>query len=202
MREFQQSHRIKSQKKDVKTVEITGVGPVLFERSKRAKHLNISVMPYKGVRVAIPDGLSFKKAEEFVRSRTGWIKKHLDRMKQFEREHEAKSGTAIGIDKVKAKRKLSRRLNYLSAKYGFTYNRVFIRNQRTRWGSCSHKDNISLNVKLIRLPDELMDYVILHELVHTRFKNHSKQFWDELDKILVNAKGIDAELKQYTLELL
>jgi predicted metal-dependent hydrolase len=202
LREFQQSHRIKSKKEDVKTVEINGVGPVLFERSKRAKHLNISVRPYKGVRVAIPDGLSFKKAEEFVHSRTGWIKKHLDRMKQFEREHEAKSGVALDIDRAKAKRKLSRRLNYLSAKYGFTYNRVFIRNQRTRWGSCSHKDNISLNMKLIRLPDELIDYVILHELVHTRFKNHSKQFWDELDKILLNGKGIDAQLKQYTLELL
>ena len=202
MREFQQSHRIKSKKKDVKTVEIDGIGPVLFERSKRAKHLNISVRPYKGVRVAIPDGLSFKKAEEFVHSRTGWIKKHLDRMKQFEREHAAKSGTALDIDRAKAKIELSRRLNYLSAKYGFTYNRVFIRNQKTRWGSCSHKDNISLNVKLIRLPDELMDYVILHELVHTRFKNHSKQFWDELDRILVNAKGINAQLKQYTLELL
>jgi predicted metal-dependent hydrolase len=186
----------------MKTVEIDGVGPVLFERSKRAKHLSISVRPYRGVRVAIPDGLSLKKAEEFVHSKTHWISKHLDRMKQFEREHEAKSGTAIGIDREKAKIKLSRRLNYLSVKYGFTYNRVFIRNQRTRWGSCSHKNNISLNVKLIRLPDELIDYVILHELVHTRFKNHSKQFWDELDKILVNAKGIDARLKQYTLELL
>ena len=202
MREFQQAHRIKSQKKDAKTVEIDGVGPVLFERSRRARHLNISVRPYKGVRVAIPDGLSYKKAEEFVHSRTDWIKKHLDRMKRLEREHDAKSGTALDIDRAKAKRKLSRRLNYLSAKYGFTYNRVFIRNQRTRWGSCSHKDNISLNMKLIRLPDELIDYVILHELVHTRFKNHSKQFWDELDRILVNAKGIDAQLKQYTLELL
>ena len=202
MRLFQQAHRIKSQKKDVKTVEIDGVGPVLFERSKRAKHLNISVRPYKGVRVAIPDGLSFKKAEEFVYSRTDWIKKHLDRMKRFEREHAVKSSAARDIDRAKAKKILSRRLNYLSEKYGFPYNRVFIRNQRTRWGSCSHKDNISLNMKLVRLPDELIDYVILHELVHTRFKNHSKQFWDELDRILVNAKAIDARLKQYTLELL
>jgi predicted metal-dependent hydrolase len=202
LREFQQSHRIKSLRKDVKTVEIDGVGPVLFERSKRAKHLNISVRPYKGVRVAIPDGLSFKKAEEFVHSRTDWIKKHLGRMKRLELEHEVKSETAIAIDRAKAKIKLSRRLNYLSAKYGFTYNRVFIRNQRTRWGSCSHKNNISLNIKLVRLPDELIDYVILHELVHTRFKNHSKQFWDELDKILLNAKAIDAQLKQYTVELL
>jgi predicted metal-dependent hydrolase len=202
LREFQQSHRIKSPKKDAKTVEIDGIGPVLFERSRRARHLNISVRPYKGFRVAIPAGLSFKKAEEFVHSRTDWIKKHLGRMKRFEREYEAKLGAALDIDRAKAKIILSRRLNYLSEKYGFTYNRVFIRNQRTRWGSCSHKDNISLNVKLIGLPDELIDYVILHELVHTRFKNHSKQFWDELDKILGNGKGIDARLKQYPLELL
>ena len=177
-------HRIKSQKKDVKTLEIDGVGPVLFERSRRARHLTISVRPYRGVRVAIPDGLSFKKAEEFVHSRTDWIKKHLSRMKRLEREHEAISGTALDIDRAEAKIKLSRRLNYLSLKYGFTYNRVFIRNQRTRWGSCSHKNNISLNMKLIRLPDELIDYVILHELVHTRFNKNSSKFLYELDRIL------------------
>ena len=66
---------------DSNTVEIDGVGPVLFKRSRRAKHVNISVKPFKGVRVAVPEGLPFKKAEEFVNAKTDWIQRHLYRMK-------------------------------------------------------------------------------------------------------------------------
>jgi len=184
------------------TTMIEGVGPVLFKRSKRARHINISIRPFTGVRVAVPNGLSFKKAEEFVHAKESWIKKHQDRMRQFELEHETISRNSIDIDRAKAKRKLAKKLRNLSEKYGFAYNKVFIRNQRTRWGSCSHKNNISLNMKLVGLPDELMDYVILHELVHTRFKNHSNGFWTELDRLVGNAKNMDTRLKEYRLRLL
>jgi predicted metal-dependent hydrolase len=143
------------------TIEIDGVGPVLFERSKRAKHVNISVKPFTGVRVAVPDGLSFKKAEEFAHARADWIQQHLDKMKRYEKENKLISAASVDIDRAKAKRRLTRRLKYLAGKHGFSYNRVFIRNQKTRWGSCSCKNNISLNVKLVKLPEELMDYVIL-----------------------------------------
>ncbi len=67
------------------TVNVDGVGPVLFERSQRAKHVSISVKPFTGVRVAVPDGLSFKKAEEFVRVKKDWILRHLNKMKQYEK---------------------------------------------------------------------------------------------------------------------
>ena len=184
------------------TVEIDGVGPVLFERSKRAKHVNISVKPFKGVHVAVPDGLSFKKAEEFVYARTDWIQRHLHKMKQYENENRVAAAASVDIDRAKAKRKLTRRLRHLAAKHGFTYDRVFVRNQRTRWGSCSHKNNISLNMKIVRLPEELMDYVILHELVHTRFMNHSSDFWAELNRLVGDAKGKASELKEYGVRLL
>ena len=138
------------------TVEINGVGPVLFEHSKRAKHVNILVKPFTGVRVAVPDGLSFEKAKEFVDTKTDWIQRHLYKMRQYE-ENKIVSGASVDIDKAKAKRKLTRRLKYLAERHEFTYNRVFIRNQKTRWGSCSQQNNISLNMKIIRLPEELMD---------------------------------------------
>ena len=99
-------------------------------------------------------------------------------------------------DKAKVKNMLTERLRYLTEKHGFTYNRVFIRNQKTRWGSCSHKNNISLNMKLIRLPDELIDYVILHELVHTDRKDHGKAFWTEMDKIIGDGKKMASRLKK------
>ena len=184
------------------TVEIDGVGPVLFERSKRAKHMNISVKPFTGVRVAVPDGLSFQKAEEFVHARTDWIQRHLYRMKQYEKENKIVSDASVDIERAKAKRKLTRRLKHLAEKHGFTFNRVFIRNQKTRWGSCSHRNNISLNMKIIRLPEELMDYVILHELVHTRFKNHSSDFWAELNKLVGNGKSMASSLREYGVGLL
>ena len=183
-------------------VEVNGIGPVLFERSKRARHLSVSVKPFAGVRVAIPDGVSFNKAERFVHGRAAWINKHLNRIKQFEREYETILRNSPDIDIAKARIKLCRRLKYLAEKHGFTYNKVFIRNQRTRWGSCSSKNNISLNMKLVRIPDELVDYVILHELAHTRFKNHSKEFWAELDRLVGNGKGMDVQLKEYGLMLI
>ncbi len=184
------------------TVEIDGVGSVLFERSKRAKHMNISVKPFMGVRVAVPDGLSFKKAEEFVYTKTDWIQRHLVRMKQYEEKSQLTSGTSVDVDRAKAKRKLTRRLKHLALKHRFTYNRVFIRNQKTRWGSCSHKNNINLNMKIIRLPEELMDYVILHELTHIRFKHHSSDFWAELNRLVGNGKGMALRLREYGMGLL
>ncbi len=184
------------------TVEIDGVGPVLFERSKRAKHVNISVKPFVGVRVAVPDGLSFKKAEEFVHAKTDWIQRHLYKMKQYEKENTIVSDSSVDIERAKAKRKLTRRLRHLAEKHGFTYNRVFIRNQKTRWGSCSHRNNISLNMKIIRLPEELRDYVILHELTHTRVKNHSSDFWVKLNGLVGNGKGLASRLREYGVGLL
>jgi predicted metal-dependent hydrolase len=98
-------------------------------------------------------------------------------------------------------------LEELAKIHSIKYTRASIRNQKTKWGSCSAKNNISLNINLVRLPDELRDYVILHELVHTRFKNHSKMFWAELDRFvggsprdsLRRAKELSKKLKNYRL---
>ena len=183
------------------TIEIEGVGPVLFEHSQRAKHLNISVRLFKGVRVAVPYRLSFKRAEKMVHSRVRWIKKQLAMMEQIKQKHGFLFKDSAHINKALARRKLIKRLNELAENHGFAYKKVFFRNQQTRWGSCSSRNNISLNMKLVQLPDEFMDYVILHELVHTRVKNHSKVFWSELDSLVGNAKKWSSRLKEYGLGL-
>ena len=182
-----------------KTIEIDGIGQILFERSKKARHINISVKPFKGVRVAIPYGVSYDKAKQVAKSKKSWIQKHLDKMKHVEKEHEALSKNLTEIDRSKARKKLVSRLNELSEQHGFSYNKVFMRNQKTRWGSCSAKNNISLNMKLIRLPDEMIDYVLLHELVHTRIKNHTNEFWTELSRFVGNAKKTDRRLNEYKM---
>ena len=134
-------------------------------------------------------------------SKTEWIKKHSEKMKQYETEREALQNNFDNINKTTAKKTLTSRLKLLADKYGFRYNKVSIKSQRTIWGSCSLKNNISLNMKLVKLPDELMDYIILHELVHTRIHNHSKKFWAELDLCVGNSKVIAKRLRANGLEL-
>jgi len=96
-----------------------------------------------------------------------------------------------------AKEYLPQRTEFLANKFNFKFEKVSVRNAKTRWGSCSGKNNISLNIHLMRLPEHLCDYVILHELCHTIEKNHGKHFWTLLDKVSGNAKGLDKELKNY-----
>jgi predicted metal-dependent hydrolase len=187
---------------DSKTLEIDGI-PVLFKRSKRSKRINISVAPFYGVRVAVPYSSSFEKAEEFVRTKINWIKKHLEKIKWYGAKFTPGQDDAgyDNIDRKQARKILVVRLRVLAKQHGFSYNRVSIRNQKTRWGSCSSRNNISLNMKLVRLPEELIDYIILHELVHTKIKDHSKSFWAELDKLVGDGRQMRSRLKNYGAEL-
>ena len=178
-----------------KIIEIERIGLVLFERSSRAKHLNISIKAPAKVRVAVPRGISFEKAKKITHSKIGWISKHLLKIQLSPKIHLFDKP----VDKQSAEEFLERRIKKLADKFGFLYNKVTIRNQKTRWGSCSGKNNINLNMKLLNIPNHLIDYVILHELVHTKVKNHSPLFWDSLDRYVGNAKAIDKELKQYRL---
>jgi predicted metal-dependent hydrolase len=99
--------------------------------------------------------------------------------------------------RIEAKQFIPARVNELAAKYNFSYNKVFIKNIKSRWGSCSKKGNVNFSLHLMLLPEELIDYVILHELAHTVEHNHSKSFWVVLNKIYGNAKIIDGKLKDY-----
>jgi predicted metal-dependent hydrolase len=181
---------------------IDSIGEVLFERSPRAKRISISVRPFEGVRVAVPYRVSMEKAVEFAGTKRDWIKKNLYKMRQMEKDHKILSVKFNHIDRHAAKKILVHRLDELANLHGFTYNRVFIRNQKTRWGSCSPKNNISLNVKLVRLPEKLTDYVIIHELVHTRIKSHNKKYYAKLDQIVNDRRSLDQELKTYAAGLL
>lgn len=100
-----------------------------------------------------------------------------------------------------AKEYLPKRLNDLSDKYKLPFSELFIKNVKSRWGSCSGRNNINLSIHLMRLPDHLIDYVLLHELAHTKIKNHSKKFWQFLDILVGNSKKLDRELKLFRISL-
>jgi len=231
-------------------LEIDGIGKVLFEYSRRARHINIYVKPYKGVRVAVPYGASFKSAEKFVYSKLDWIRKTLKSVKEYENrmlvydvsdviktcrhtfkytpinterlsilikngivnirypeslqmtDERVQRAIQVGVVeayRIEAKEYLPQRVEHLAKKHGFIYNKVFIKNMKSRWGSCSSKNNINLNLQLMRLPNELIDYVILHELVHTKFRNHSPDFWIVLNNLIEDAQDKRIQLKKYSL---
>ena len=175
----------------VKTITIPNIGKVYFKKNKKAKRLSISIKDLSIINVSVPLYISFDIAEEFVYTKSAWITKNLKVLKNKTKLN--------NTNKELAREILNKRLDYLCEKYNFSYSKLSIRNQKTRWGSCSSKNNISLNAKLIQLPKQLIDYVILHELVHTNIKNHSKEFWDTLDLYVSNSKSIGKKLKKYSL---
>ncbi len=103
----------------------------------------------------------------------------------------------IRVLRQEARQYLLPRLRRLAADHGYTYRRVFLKNLKTRWGSCSAAGNINLNIHLMMLPGHLIDYVLLHELAQTRHKNHGPGFWEELQRTTGNARELDRELNKY-----
>ncbi|MCD4830774.1 MAG: M48 family metallopeptidase [Anaerohalosphaeraceae bacterium] len=186
--------------KDKKYVNIAPLGEVLFAKSARAKRLSITIKPCGSIRVAVPARASHKKALAFLQSNIEWVHKGLARIRKQLAQHKATLSKSE-IDTVSAKTILLNKLEELAEEFGFSYNRAAIRNQKTIWGSCSAKNNISLNINLIRLKNELIEYVILHELTHTKIKNHRQEFWLELAKCVDCPKKLDRLLRKHQLGL-
>lgn len=105
--------------------------------------------------------------------------------------------TLIDVMRWEAKIYLPKRLKELAEKHGFRYENVSIKNASTRWGSCSSVNNINLNLHLMRVPEHLIDYVLLHELAHTVVKNHGDKFWLLLEQCYPNARKADKEMNNY-----
>lgn len=104
-----------------------------------------------------------------------------------------------GIYRWEARKYLPGRLAELSALHGLPYNKVSVRHNRSNWGSCSSKNNISLNLMLMSLPDHLTDFILLHELAHTKIKNHGPAFWALLDTLSGGrAKELTREIRKFS----
>lgn len=182
-------------------IDVEGIGPVLFERSRRARIMNITVKSPDHVRVAVPRGVPVSRALAFARSKAEWLRDRLVEFRQLEEEYQHLLDREARLDKDEARGMLVERLIELAEQHGFSFNRVSIRRQKTRWGSCSSGNNISLNMRTVLLPDRLRDYIILHELVHTKIKHHGRAFWRALDRMVGDAKELDRQLQPYCVLL-
>ena len=180
------------------TVEIPSVGPVTIVKSERARYIRITISPARTVRLTVPIRESIEKGRQFLHSKIPWILRNLPRAAELGKPQGNLPNFEISVPQ--ACDVLVGRLRELAGIHHFDYKKVSIKNQKTKWGSCSSKNRINLNINLVRLPDQLRDYVILHELVHTRIKNHSSQFWAELDKTLGGgARELARKLRKYRL---
>lgn len=182
-----------------KILEIKDIGFVHLYKVKNAKNLRIILKPNRPPRVTVPFRLPFKVAENFLHSKISWLQENFEKIKQLENKKQKIDEKDIETLRLKAKNYIPERVKQLSEKHNLSYNRVFIKNLKSRWGSCSAKNNINLNLHLMNLPTKLIDYVILHELAHTKERNHGKNFWNLLSSLVFEARELNRELKKYSV---
>lgn len=176
---------------------------VTIIRSNR-KTLAIQINPDLSVTVRAPMYISQREIERILKEKEGWIQKHIKQIREHEKkgretqgengeygesvEREHLSNEEIKKLAEKALEYIPKRVSYFAKQIGVTYGKITIRNQKTRWGSCSSKGNLNFNCLLMLTPPEVIDYVVVHELCHRKEMNHSKAFWAEVERVLPNYK--------------
>ena len=166
----------------------------------RAARKTISIqIKADGIYVRAPLRMSDAEIEFFLDSKSDWIREHL-RMVE-ERNSATKNLQPYTYEELldladKALQTIPERVKYYAAIIGVDYGNITIRNQRTRWGSCSSKGNLNFNCLLMLLPDEIIDSVVVHELCHRKHMNHSPQFYAEVEKAFPNYQRCNTWLKE------
>lgn len=171
-------------------------------RSAR-KSLGLEVRDANTVLARIPTRVSDRELKAFVENHRSWILEKTEVM--AEREEKRKSTPApppellSKTDRMKIQLKIGKRVRHYCEAMGVTVGYVTVKNQKTRWGSCSAKGNVNFNYQLAFLPDELLDYVVIHELAHRHHMNHSRAFWAEVEKYCPDYLERREQLKEYSL---
>ena len=152
---------------------------IVFVCHPRARRYLLRVMGDGSVRVTIPRWGSKREAAAFAEQQRDWIEAQRHRMAAARGQHRAIpiDPEARRVALERAKRELPVRLRELAAEQGLVVAGVSIRNQRSRWGSCSRRGHISLNWRLVEMPESVRDYVMIHELMHLKRMDHSPAFW-------------------------
>jgi predicted metal-dependent hydrolase len=158
-------------------LDFDGMSEIEFIRHPRARRYVIRVRSDGSVRVTLPRWGSTRHALHFAEQQRPWIERQRQRVEQNRQIEVERSAGELKELRLRAARELPLRLHELAEAYGLTVARVNIRNQRSRWGSCSPSGRICLNWRLVLMPDHVRDYIIIHELMHLRRLDHSRVFW-------------------------
>ncbi|MDY2820051.1 MAG: SprT family zinc-dependent metalloprotease [Hominisplanchenecus sp.] len=167
-------------------------------RSSR-KTMVLEIIKDGTILVRAPYRMPESEIRRFIQEKSDWIEKHVQRIEERQRTLPPVEGlTMKDIRKLadQASVVIPKRVEYFAGKIPVTYGRITIRNQKTRWGSCSSKGNLNFNCLLMLAPPEVLDYVVVHELCHRKEMNHSERFWREVENILPDYRERKKWLKE------
>jgi predicted metal-dependent hydrolase len=174
--------------------------PYAVFQSARARSMRITIHRNGEVKVTVPYGFPRFLVSRFVSKKQKWIS---DKVTHF-LKHPVIEGNSLLrsrsrrdflAHKKEARELVVARIEHFNRHYDFAYKKITIRNQKSRWGSCSHKGNINFNYKIVYLPPELQDYIVVHELCHLKQMNHSRAFWDLVGEQVSDHKELRKMLK-------
>jgi hypothetical protein len=165
--------------------------------SKRARRMRLAIYCDGNFVVTAPQNISENIIEQFIIRKSQWIIDKLEYFKSISGQVFAR-GTKKDYIRYKDQALVlaQKRIEYFNRVHGFTFNKINIKNQKTRWGSCSKKGNLNFNYKIVLLPERLADYIIAHELCHLKEFNHSQKFWNTVAQMIPDYLEIRDELKR------
>ncbi|MDW7674282.1 MAG: M48 family metallopeptidase [Bacillota bacterium] len=169
-----------------------------LKKSVRAKRLRITVS-LQGVTVTIPQHLEERHAVAFIEEKKYWVHNKFMALKVKSKQNISQSKTKAPTKelKLKAQTTIAARVDFYARKLGVEYNRVLIKDQKTRWGSCSNKKNLNFSWRLIMAPSEVLEYVVVHEICHLVYMNHSRDFWQLVAKLFPDYQQQRKWLRDY-----
>ena len=170
-------------------------------RSRR-KTIAIQIDRNGQVILRTPYGITKRQAEKFLDEKKDWILKTIRQVENRKTDQIMISEEQRREGIERAKRIFPERTAYFALRMGVDYGRITIREQKTRWGSCSSKGNLNFNCLLMLAPPEVLDYVVVHELCHRKQMNHSKAFWAEVEKVCPDYKAAKKWLKEEGSQLI
>ena len=165
------------------------------------KTIAIQIKEDGRVVVRTPYSMSRVKAEQFIEERRDWILKNQKALKEKQDQKMVITQEMRKAGVEKAMEIFPKRVEYYAQLMGISYGRITIREQKTRWGSCSGKGNLNFNWKLTLMPPEVLDYVVVHELAHRREMNHSRDFWKIVEQVLPDYQERRKRLKELSVSL-
>lgn len=173
-------------------------------RSKR-KTIAIEIKPDATVLVRVPYFMKDEEIQKFINEKGHWITEHLKKVQKQRLDTEEVQ--KLTMDEVRqladrALKVIPEKVKYYAEIMDVHYGKITIRNQKTRWGSCSGKGNLNFNCLLMLTPDEVIDYVVVHELCHLIEMNHSKAFWQQVERMMPDYKEHRRWLKEHGNEIM
>ena len=167
-------------------------------RSRR-RTISIEITEDAQLLVRAPKRVPNYEIDAFVNANLDWIDKHKAKVEK--RNRLAREAVSVSFDELaelanRASVVIPERVRYFAALLGVTYGRITIGDQKTLWGSCSAKGNLSFNRLLMKAPERVRDYVIVHELCHRLEMNHSKAFWKHVESVIPDHRACRRWLKE------